>query len=72
MLSQGVAMVEVQRADETRIPYRDETEDDETGLPAFEFDFGKVTTDLLAQPKKIKLKTPPKKGDLLKKSKQKE
>jgi len=62
MLSQGVAMVEVQRVDETMVPFRNEPEEDETGLPAFEFDFGKVTTEKLVQPKKIKLKAPPKKN----------
>jgi rare lipoprotein A len=62
MLSQGVAMVEVQRVDETHVPYRSEPEDDETGLPTFEFDFGKVTTEKLVQPKKVKLKAPPKKS----------
>lgn len=36
MLSQGVAMVEVQRVDELKAPYRDEP--GETGLPDFEFD----------------------------------
>lgn len=40
MLSQGIAMVEVQRIDGTTPPYRmDETE---RGLPAFEFDFTKA------------------------------
>ncbi len=62
MLSQGVAMVEVQRYDETTVPYRSKPEEEETGLPAFEFDFGKVTTDKLARPKKVKLKAPPKKS----------
>lgn len=62
MLSQGVAMVEVQRYDETMVPYRNRPEEDETGLPAFEFDFGKVTTDKLTRPKKVKLKAPPKKS----------
>ena len=62
MLSQGVAMVEVQRYDETMVPYRNRPEEDETGLPAFEFDFGKVTTDKLTRPKNVKLKAPPKKS----------
>lgn len=66
MLSQGVAMVEVQRADTPRIPYRDNPEEEETGLPAFEFDFGQVTSELLLKPKAPTLKVPPKRGVKLK------
>lgn len=62
MLSQGVAMVEVQRYDETNVPFRIEQEEDETGLPAFEFDFGRVTTEKLLPKKEHKLKAPPKKS----------
>lgn len=40
MLSQGIAMVEIERVDNTRVPYRDDVE---TGLPEFEFDFSKLT-----------------------------
>lgn len=40
MLSQGIAMVEIERVDNTKVPYRDDVE---TGLPEFEFDFSKLT-----------------------------
>lgn len=40
MLSQGIAMVEIERVDKTRVPYRD---DPEMGMPEFEFDFSKLT-----------------------------
>ncbi len=40
MLSQGIAMVEIERVDNTKVPYRD---DIEKGLPEFEFDFSKLT-----------------------------
>ena len=36
MLSQGIAMVEIERVDKTKVPYRDDVE---TGMPEFEFDF---------------------------------
>ena len=38
MLSQGIAMVEIERVDNTKVPYRDNVE---TSLPEFEFDFSK-------------------------------
>lgn len=38
MLSQGIAMVEIERVDITKVPYRDDTE---IGLPEFEFDLSK-------------------------------
>lgn len=40
MLSQGIAMVEIERVEKTRVPYRD---DPEMGMPEFEFDFSKLT-----------------------------
>ncbi len=40
MLSQGIAMVEIERVDNTKVPYRDNVQ---TGLPEFEFDFSKLT-----------------------------
>ena len=40
MLSQGIAMVEIERVDKTKVPYRDDVE---TGMPEFEFDFSKLT-----------------------------
>ena len=44
MLSQGIAMVEVERVERLKVPYRDE---EETGLPDFEFDIRKMQTSLL-------------------------
>lgn len=46
MLSQGIAMVELERVD-SRVPYRDETE---TGLPDFEFDIGDIANAPLVMP----------------------
>ncbi len=40
MLSQGIAMVEIERVDNTKVPYRDNVQ---TSLPEFEFDFSKLT-----------------------------
>lgn len=40
MLSQGIAMVEIERVEKTRVPYRD---DPEMGMPEFDFDFSKLT-----------------------------
>lgn len=39
MLSQGIAMVEIERVDNTKVPYRDDVQ---VGLPEFEFDFSKL------------------------------
>ena len=44
MLSQGIAMVEIERVDNTKVPYRDNVE---TGLPEFEFDFSKLSVPKL-------------------------
>lgn len=38
MLSQGIAMVEIERVDNTKVPYRDDVE---KGMPEFEFDLSK-------------------------------
>ena len=40
MLSQGIAMVEIERVEKTKVPYRD---DPEMGMPEFEFDFSKIS-----------------------------
>lgn len=40
MLSQGIAMVEIERVEKTRVPYRDT---EEIGMPEFEFDFSKLS-----------------------------
>lgn len=44
MLSQGIAMVEIERVDNTRVPYRD---DPEMGMPEFEFDFSKLPVPIM-------------------------
>lgn len=49
MLSQGIAMVEVERVDKLKVPYRDSEEDIETGIPGFEFDI-KDLSDGLVKP----------------------
>lgn len=41
MIAQGIAMVEVEKVDNMKIPYRDEPA--ETGLPDFEFDIDDLT-----------------------------
>lgn len=46
MLAQGIAMVEVERVDRLRVPYRDE---EETGMPDFEFDFEKMQQSFLRE-----------------------
>lgn len=64
MLAQGIAMVEVEKVDSLRIPYREEPV--ETGLPDFEFDIEDLGGSLV-QPFKPESLTPPKKGVRLKK-----
>ena len=44
MLSQGIAMVEVERVDRLKVPYRDE---EETGMPDFEFNFEEMQQSFL-------------------------
>ena len=44
MLSQGIAMVEVERVDRLMVPYRDE---EETGMPDFEFNFEEMQQSFL-------------------------
>ncbi len=44
MLSQGIAMVEVERVDRLMVPYRD---DEETGMPDFEFNFEEMQQSFL-------------------------
>lgn len=66
MLSQGIAMVEVERVDRLKVPYRDNEEDIETGFPDFEFDIKDLTNNGLVRPynpdspipaqKKVKIK----------------
>ena len=46
MLSQGVAMVEVQKV-ERGIPFREE--EPETGLPDFEFDINQIGTNIMSE-----------------------
>ena len=46
MLSQGVAMVEVQKV-ERGIPFREE--ESETGLPDFEFDINQIGTNIISE-----------------------
>lgn len=46
MLSQGVAMVEVQKV-ERGIPFREE--EPETGLPDFEFDINQIGTNIISE-----------------------
>ena len=45
MIAQGIAMVEVERVENTKIPYRDEPA--ETGLPDFEFDIDDLSNGLV-------------------------
>ena len=47
MLSQGIAMVEVQRISGTTPPYR--LDDEETGMPDFEFDFAKASYSFIKE-----------------------
>lgn len=46
MLSQGIAMVEVERVDRLMVPYRD---DEETGMPDFEFNFEEMQQSFLKE-----------------------
>lgn len=64
MLAQGVAMVEVERVDKLKIPYREDPV--ETGLPDFEFDIEDLGGGLV-QPFNAEDFAPPKKGVRLKK-----
>lgn len=69
MLAQGIAMVEVQRVDSIKVPYRDEPA--ETGMPDFEFDLSELGGESLLKPFKPEAIKPPKKGVKLKKPKTK-
>lgn len=60
MLAQGIAMVEVEKVGNVKIPYREEPA--ETGLPDFEFDIEDLTNSDLVQPFKYEPPKPPKKG----------
>ncbi len=53
MLSQGIAMVEIERVDNTKVPYRYDSQAD---LPEFEFDLSKpVVPAMPAMPKVVKV-----------------
>lgn len=54
MLSQGIAMVEVEKVDNFKVPYRDEPP--ETGLPDFEFDYKELRSDLMKEISTVKLR----------------
>lgn len=69
MLAQGIAMVEVQRVDSIKVPYRNEPV--ETGMPDFEFDLSELGGASLLKPFKPEAIKPPKKGVKLKKPKTK-
>lgn len=47
MLSQGIAMVEVERVEKVKVPYREEPV--ETGLPEFEFDITELAHKFIKQ-----------------------
>lgn len=66
MLAQGIAMVEVQKVDSLKVPYR--SNETETGLPEFEFEFEDLGNSLLTpfQPEAVQ---PPAEGVKLKKKK---
>lgn len=55
MLSQGIAMVEVERVDRLMVPYRDE---EETGMPDFEFNFEEMQQSFLKEMMNAKLNAP--------------
>jgi rare lipoprotein A len=55
MLSQGIAMVEVERVDRLMVPYRD---DEETGMPDFEFNFEEMQQSFLKEMMNAKLNAP--------------
>ena len=55
MLSQGIAMVEVERVDRLMLPYRDE---EETGMPDFEFNFEEMQQSFLKEMMNAKLNAP--------------
>lgn len=48
MLSQGIAMVEVEKVDNLKIPYREEPV--ETGFPDFEFDMSEILENMKVSP----------------------
>lgn len=52
MLAQGIAMVEVERVNRLKVPYRDE---EETGMPDFEFDFKEMRQNLLNEISTVKI-----------------
>lgn len=60
MLAQGIAMVEVERVEPLKVPYRDE---EETGMPAFEFDFEKMQQSFLREMLSARLNGPLKKKE---------
>ncbi len=60
MLAQGIAMVEVERVERLKVPYRDE---EETGMPDFEFDFEKMQQSFLREMLSAKLNGPLKKKE---------
>mgnify|MGYP000847307571 FL=1 len=47
MLSQGIAMVEVERVEKVKVPYREDAV--ETGLPEFDFDMAEVVPKFIKQ-----------------------
>ena len=55
MLSQGIAMVEVERIDRIMVPYADE---EETDIPAFEFDFEGMQQSFLREMLNAKINAP--------------
>lgn len=65
MLSQGIAMVEVRKVEDLKIPYREDPV--ETGLPDFDFDFNDLANTEILQPFKPEEIKLPKNGVKLKK-----